>query len=226
VLLLALAFSSGALAAYLALRYVQHGVPVLGMVRDPRKVDSLTDRMPWTVFAYNAPSIVYVGESHQVALMLTPKGSAGAARRKLTDATGDTAATVEADSMRYGSRVVARLEGDGFAISPPPSEARPTAVGSKVGAFWVWEITPTRRGTLRLALSISPIIMVDGKETELPKRILVQPIEARERWWKVTFAFIDRHFEAISGLVSASVLALAYVFVRTRKSRRMGFGRG
>jgi len=171
--------------------------------------------------AFNAPATMTRGVSQVIALFVSVRDSARVLTEQVKTATGDTVSRVEVTRVKVSPRMVARLEGQGFNITPKASDAIPIAVSKRGFAEWEWQVTPTESGDQLLVLTLDAVIRlktgdVPNRQTVLRRRIHVNvTIGDRMRDFG---QFLKDYWSVILGLVA--LVGTVITFIRSKRGRR------
>jgi hypothetical protein len=120
------------------------------------EIDKAWKEAPWGAVVFNNPETLHEGDSAVIELVLS-------LRKPIAELTKEV---VEA-GRREGARVQvtpimeARLTGTDFEIEAISNERQ--AVTASEDTRWSWEIRPTTTGKLRLHLTLTGLLVVDGQ---------------------------------------------------------------
>jgi hypothetical protein len=119
--------------------------------------------------AFNVPDSLTLGTTATVALVLHRTLSGDSLRVVVGTIVADTNARVQVAAVQVSDRMSAKLEGQGFEITPP--DERIQLFASRDTAVWEWQVTPRRGGLQPLRLTVMALVKVGDSET--PKRFVV-----------------------------------------------------
>jgi len=120
-------------------------------------VDRLVRTLDTASIAFAAPDTLPLLRTGIVQLILSPTVDTSTLRAQL-QAPGITGTAV----LLAGNRMQATLTGSAFRIVPVRPEIQ--AVSTAVPTEWLWDVTPTERGSHTLHLTLSVILPVEGRD--------------------------------------------------------------
>lgn len=201
--------------------------------RPVSRLDSLVAELPWAATALRGPSAMHVGESRTVTLVLDPsyEPSATADTVVLPEAVrdslratlvgGDSSEVVDFKPVRRSARMLARLEGTGFEIDPPPSAdgrltqgvlaARPTE--------WQWTVKALAAGSQTLQVSLYALVNLEG-ETPVRFQVLRRNIKVTVTWREYIAGFLSRHWIWLLMLLLAPPPLIVWLVKKMKGAKR------
>lgn len=208
--------------------------PVLAVVPPSNAVDSSVQQLPWAGSAFNTPETMLLDQTEVVVFVLdptkVPRVSPMGVRLPPAEAesliatvveVAGPAVPVETRPLRYAERMVARLEGQAFEITPAGDQLQ--AVSGTEVTEWTWEVTPRRTGRQILQLTVDALLLVAGRETPKRFRVLRKEIVVRVHWPRAIAGFVVDNWQWFAGGSAATMLTLIATWWRRRRRRPIGF---
>ena len=97
----------------------------------------------------------------------------------------------------------ARLTGQGFEITAVKPETQ--LVSGEQETEWQWDVTPKRANTLRLHLTLSAILVVDGEPAPRTIRTFDKIIEVQVTWGQRISGFVSNNWQWLWAVVLVPV---------------------
>lgn len=207
---------------------------LLAIAQPLNAVDSAVQRLPWAGSAFSTPEKMTRDRREVIALVLDPRRKPqllpGAVVLPATQAESLAATVVrlagpeipvEARPIRYAPRMVARLEGQAFEITPEGDQVQ--AVGGTEETAWTWEVTPRRKGRQILQLTVDALLDIDSRETPKRFRVLRKEIMVRVHWPRAIAAFLGGNWQWFlggGGALALGARAFAWWWRRRRPKPR------
>ena len=200
--------------------------------RPVSRLDSLVARLPWAATMVQGPTRTWVGNTKDVKLVLDPSyqptyaidtivmpgGIRDSLRATIVGDPGDD--RVSFRPVRRSERMIARLEGNGFAIDPDPSqEARLTqGVLSSRRTEWTWRIRALEPGHHQLRITLDAF--VEGySDTPVRFQVLAHEIDVAVTLKQYVAGFVGRNWTWLLMLILAPPTLITAIW-RWYKNRK------
>lgn len=154
-------------------------------------VDKLLKRLDLGNLAFNTPAAMKLGDTAEVALLLSVKEEVEVLKATLAAKSGDPVETAE--GVRVAPEMEASLVGPGFSIEAVTPVKQ--AVSTLQPTRWAWSVTPTKDGTQKLHLTLSARIKVEGKDTPYVVQTFSREIEVKVELTDVALGLLKEHGE-------------------------------
>ena len=190
-------------------------------------------RLPWAATALKAPAHMRVGQTRTVTLLLDPTYTPASGVDTVTLPADirdslraglvgeDTLATVDFKPVRRAEKMLARLEGPGFAIDPAPSQDSRLKKGVPEGrrTEWRWDVTAVSGGTQVLRVTLYALMNLDG-ETPVEFQVLRHEIEVDVTWTDYLAGFAERNWMWLIMLLLAPPSTIVWLVKRYKGGKR------
>jgi hypothetical protein len=191
------------------------------------ETDRILCGLPAAYVAFTAPPELELDEPAYIGAVLHRELRWRELEDVLEAKLGRLSSPIDTATIRAANRMGARLEGQGFEITPSGTFIR--AVGSADTVAWSWQVTPRRRGEQLLTLSIDAYIDVEGKETPRAFTVLERRIPIRVGfvgWLDLAAKWLVARWPLIAafGVAVGGCWAAVRARVRARKRGPIGFG--
>ena len=182
------------------------------------RADRIVCRLPTGKAAFSAPRSMTRGEPTSITLAIS-RALSGQVLTTIVDSDSEPPPLpADTASIRMSSKMAARLEGQGFEITP--SDAPIRLLTSSDTAVWQWQVTPRRSGDQLLVLTLLAYTELGPR----PYTVLRRRIKVRVSWGDLFSdgtAWLERRWEL--AVFVAAVFTAAVAFARRRKRKPIGF---
>lgn len=176
------------------------------------KVDERLASLPRGSVAFNTPSTLELGESAEVELLLSLQQSVERLKKQVAEV-GER----EGARVRVTEQMEATLTGVGFQIEAITPERQ--LLSSRDVTRWKWEVEPTRTGVLRLHLTLTALIDVEGERQPRAIRTFERTLTIRVTWQDRVSGFVRGNWQWLWVTIAAPLAAAAWGALRARKRR-------
>lgn len=149
--------------------------------------------------AFNTPETLAKGESAEIELLLSPRQSVEQLKDQLAEV-GDR----EGARVGISDEMEATLAGRGFEIEAITPERQ--VVISNDLTRWKWDVEPTKTGTLRLHLTLTAIVDVEGERRPRTLRTFERTFTIRVSWSERVVGFLGANWQWLWTAIFAPVL--------------------
>jgi hypothetical protein len=177
------------------------------------KVDERLASLPRGSVAFNTPSTLELGESAEVELLLSLRQSVERLKKQVAEV-GER----EGARVRVTEQMEATLTGVGFQIEAITPERQ--LLSSRDVTRWKWEVEPTRTGALRLHLTLTALIDVEGERQPRAIRTFERTLTIRVTWQDRVSGFVRGNWQWLWATLLPLAAAAWGALRATRKRRR------
>jgi len=175
-----------------------------------RIVDEALKDLEWGNIVFNAPESMRHNKTQTIELLLSHSASIEQLQAQLEE-DGAT----DANTVRISNRMEARLSGSGFKIEALGSEIR--AVGAEGVTQWKWYVTGTAGGSQRLHLTLSAILIVEGRDAPSVIRTFDREIEVEITFGERIGSLFSQHGKY---LLATILIPLGVYFWKQRRKTK------
>jgi hypothetical protein len=161
-------------------------------VFSPQFVDWARQSLEEAHIAFNAPRSMRLGETIQIALLLSLRESIDQLIENLKNRPTTVGEKQGAD-IRVSNRMAARLTGEGFTITAIMPELQ--VVGSSGTTEWKWEIKAITPGRHTLHMTLTVIVYVEAAQTPLAIHAFDRQIEVVVSWYYPVGTFVGNNWQ-------------------------------
>jgi hypothetical protein len=151
-------------------------------------IDRAYDDLPWGSVAFNAPGTIRRGESVEIELLLSLRKSVERLKSQITKAGQRLGAAVQVTDV-----MAARLTGTDFEILAIASETQRVTAGDDTR--WAWEVRPTRTGKLRLHVTLTGFLSIDGERQPREIETFDHILDVRVTWFSRMSTFVGDNWQ-------------------------------
>lgn len=176
----------------------------------PRTVDEIRDDLTRGNIAFNKPGEMFLDESKEIQLRLSPTLPVEALK-KLVTGPGE----IQTREVSVSDEMEATLYGDNFTITNPTQRK---LISQNGATEWDWDVTPTKAGRQKLHLTLNAIVTYKDSEKPLEIKTFHEFIEVNVTNTQRFYAFGTMIGSHLQWIVPSLLIPLAlWLWNRRRK---------
>jgi hypothetical protein len=185
--------------------------PGPGVIGDDlyEKIDDAYEDLPWASVAFNAPETIGRGETVAIELLLSLRKTVERLKRQITEAGAQVGARVQVTDV-----MEARLTGTDFEILAVSPERQRVTAGEDTS--WSWDVRPTQTGKLRLHVTLTGFLRIDGEREPRAIRTFDHVLDVRVTWFARISGFVEDNWQ---WLWTAILVPIGLWLARKRSKR-------
>jgi hypothetical protein len=172
-------------------------------------IDAAYEDLPWASVAFNAPETIGRGETVAIELLLSLRKTVERLKRQITEAGARVGARVQVTDV-----MEARLTGTDFEILAVSPERQRVTAGEDTS--WNWDVRPTRTGKLRLHVTLTGFLRIDGEREPRAIRTFDHELDVRVKWFARISTFVGDNWQ---WLWTAILVPIGLWLARRRSNR-------